>query len=282
MFSNVLAASIAASFSIKMWGEIGVAISIAMMTIVIVIFCEIMPKIIAIRKAKYFALIVSPFIYAFSKSVFPIRWILSNLTGRILSFFEKGPLKKTESDITKEELESAIKVGYSKGGILNKNEAKMIEDVLQLSNKRVKDVMVHDEDMVSFSTTTPIEEMCIAIKEAELSRVPVYEKERTNIVGILYAKDFLKRRLESLKNIDIKGFLRKPFYVNKDIRLSLLLHEFRTKNIHLALVKDENGKLIGLITLEDLLEEIIGDIYDKEALVQQIRKRLSETEVSHY
>lgn len=280
MFSNVFASSIAASFSIKMWGKVGVGVSIATMTVIIVIFCEIMPKIIAIRKAKYFALFVSPFIYVFSKLVFPIRWILSNLTGWMLSFFEKG-LKKTESDITKDELASAIKVGYSKGGILNKNEAEMIEDVLQLSDKRVGDVMVCDKDMVSFSATMPIEEICVAIKEAELSRVPVYEKERMNIVGILYAKDLLKKRLESLQCADIKGFLRKPFYVNKDMRLSLLLREFRTKNIHLAIVNDENGKIIGLITLEDLLEEIIGDIHDKGALVQRIRRKLSGAGVSH-
>lgn len=272
MFANVFASSIAASFSIKRWGEGGLGISIVAMTVIIVIFCEIMPKIIAIKNAKRFSLIASPFIRAFSQIVFPMRWILSGLTEGMLSFFEKR-FKKIESDITKDELESAIKVGYSKEGILDKEEAEMMEDVLELSDKKVEDVMVRDQDIVSFSVTTPIEEMGIAIKEAELSRIPVYEKRGTDILGILYAKDLLRRRLEKTQDADIKGLLRKPFYVRKDMRLSTLLREFRTRKIHLALVNDEKGKLVGLVTLEDLLEEIIGDIRDKEALLQRIKKK---------
>ena len=274
MFANIFASSIAASFSIKMWGERGLGISIVVMTAVVVIFCEIMPKIIAIKNAKGFSLFVSPFIRAFSKLVFPVRWILSGLTKGMLSPFE-NKLKKTESHITKDELESAIKVGYSKVGILDKEEAEMMEDVLQLSDKKVEDVMVHNKGIVSFAASMSVEDMSAAIKEAELSRIPVYGKKRTEILGILYAKDLLKKKLEYFQDTDIKGLLRQPFYVAKDMRLSQLLREFRTRKIHLALVNDGKSKLIGLVTLEDLLEEIIGDIRDKETLVQRIRQRFS-------
>ena len=279
MFANIFAASIAASFSIKMLGERGVGISIIAMTVIVVIFCEIMPKIIAIKNAKHFSLLAAPFIRTFSQLVFPIRWVLSRLTKGLLSFLEKE-FKKTEAHITKDELESAIKVGYSKGGILDKKEAEMMEDVLQLSDKKVKDVMVRNQDIVSFPVTMPVDQMRIAIKKVELSRTPVYEKKRTNILGILYAKDLLKKRLESPQGTDVKKLLREPFYVEKDMRLSLLLREFRARKVHLALVNDEKNKLVGLVTLDDLLEEIIGDIRDKEALVQRIRKQFSETEVS--
>ncbi len=119
----------------------------------------------------------------------------------------------------------------------------------------------------------PVEEMCVAIKEAELSRIPVYGKNRTDIVGILYAKDLLRKKTEDRLGGDIKAFLREPFYAKMDMRLSALLREFRTKNIHFALVKDKSEKPVGLVTLEDLLEEIIGEIGDKEALVQRIRNR---------
>ncbi len=272
MFANVFASSMAASYSIKRWGEAGVGGSIVVMTIVVVIFCEIMPKIIAIRNSERFSLICAPIIRAFSYLVFPLRWILSGLAQKVLSLFKKMD-KKSEGDITKDELESAIKVGYSEAGILDKEEAEMMEDVLQLSDKKVAEVMVLRKDIVSFSANMPLEEMCIAIKGAELSRIPVYEKKQANMIGILYAKDLLKRRLGDFSNGDIRELLRKPFYVTKDVRLGGLLKEFRKQKIHLALVNDEKGKLSGLVTLEDLLEEIIGDIRDKETLVQRIKER---------
>jgi len=272
MFANVFASSIVASLSLKKWGQSGVAVSIIVMTVIVVVFCEIMPKIIAIRHSKQFSLFVSPFIRIFSLLFFPLRRVLSILAEGTLYFFT-GRAKKGESDITKDELESAIKVGYAKGGILDKEEAEMMEDVVQLSDKKVKDVMVKAGDIVSFPASMPLEEMYIAIKGAELSRIPVYEKKQADITGILYAKDLLRKKLEQPLNKDIKDILRKPFYVTKDMRLSLLLREFRTRKIHLALVNNEFGKLAGLVTLEDLLEEIIGDIKDKEALLGRIKKR---------
>lgn len=276
MFANVFASSIAASFSVKTWGEAGVGISIPVMTVIIVVFCEIIPKIIAIRNAKGFALFASPFIYAFFQLVFPIRRFLNRLTEGVLSFFEKI-FKKTEHDITKDELASAIKVGYSKGGILDKKEAELMEGILRLSDKKVEDAMVREQDVVFFPVDMPAEEMYIAIKEAELSRIPIYEGERTNIQGILYAKDLLKKRLERPQTADIRGLLRKPFYVTNDMRLNLLLREFRARKTHIALVNDKEERVIGLITLVDLLEEIIGDISDKRALVRRIRKRQMRT-----
>jgi magnesium and cobalt transporter len=202
--------------------------------------------------------------------VFPIRWFLRGFTEKVLSFFKKR--LKTEYDITKDELESAIKVGYSEGGILDKQEAKMIEDVLQLSDKKVRDVMMRHQDIVSFPLTMSIEKMLVAIRDAELSRIPIYAGKRTEILGILYAKDLLKKKIEHPQDTDLRGYLRKPFYVMRDMKLSLLLREFRTRKMHLALINDEKGKLVGLVTLEDLLEEIIGDIRDKETLVKRIIK----------
>ncbi|MBN1871579.1 MAG: HlyC/CorC family transporter [Candidatus Omnitrophica bacterium] len=274
MFANVFASSIAASISINIWGEKGLGISIFIMTAVVVIFCEILPKIIAIKNAKSFALFASPFISMFSKLIFPLRWYLSGLTERTLSRFENGA-KRPESDITVRELESAVKLSYSMGGILDKEEAEMIEDVLQLSDKVVKDVMIDKRNMVAFPIDMPVEEMCYAIKEAELSRVPAYEGTPDNVIGILYAKELLKKKLEGYSGLDIRRLLKEPFYVSQDMRLSLLLREFRTRKIHMALVHNKSGKLSGLVTLEDLLEEIIGDIRDKESLLIRIKSKVT-------
>ncbi len=272
MFANVFASSVAASLSIERWGESAVGISIVVMTVIVVVFCEVMPKVLAIKKAERIALAVAPTISFFSRVVFPLRFVLSEFAERILSF-AGGNSKKSDGDITIDELESAIKVGYTRGGILDKEEAEMMEDVLQLSDKKVEDVMVKSGDIVSFPADMDVEDMCIAIKEAELSRIPIYDGTKANIVGILYAKDLLKMKMERSDNGDIKGILREAFRVSKDMRLSVLLREFRTRKIHLALVEDNTQNIVGLVTLEDLLEEIIGDIQDKEMLVKRIKKR---------
>jgi len=266
MLANIFASSIAASLMMRLLGPSGMGVAIASMTAIVVIFCEIMPKIIAIKNAERISLFIAPFLSAFSRLVFPFRRVLK--TG-ILDFFV-GKVKRPEGTITKDELESAIKVGYSKGGILDKEEAEMMEDVIQMSDKKVEDVMVQGGNIVSFPVDMPVEEMCFAIREAELSRVPVYEGKPKNILGILYAKELLKKKLEPPAGADIRGILRQPFYVTRDMRLSSLLKEFRARRIHLALVNNEKGKLVGLVTLEDLLEEVIGDIRDKEALLQRI------------
>ncbi|MBL7071162.1 MAG: DUF21 domain-containing protein [Candidatus Omnitrophica bacterium] len=272
MFANVFASSIAASLSIKIWGEKGVGISIAVMTVIVVIFCEIMPKIIAIKNARRFSLITAPAIALFSRLVLPLRYCLRGLAEGVLSFLVKT--KKTESHITKDELESAIKVGYSREGILDKEEAEMMEDVIQLSDKRVKDVMVKEDDIISFSINMPIGRMCAAIKEAELSRIPVYETDKSNILGVLYAKDLLRKIVERREDEDdIKGLLREPFYVTRGLRLNVLLRDFISRKIHMALVREEGGQIKGIVTMEDLLEEIIGDIRDKESLLQRLIRK---------
>ena len=280
MFANVFASSTAASISINLWGEKGLGVSIVVMTVVVVIFCEILPKIVAIKNARSFALFASPLINLFSKLIAPLRWYLSRLTEHTLSRFE-GDIKKQDSDITVRELESAVKLGYSVGGILDKEEAEMIEDVLQLSDKIVKDVMIDKKNMVTFSIDMPVEEMCSAIKEAELSRIPVYEGSKDNIAGILYAKELLKKKLEGYSQLDLKVLLKEPFYVLQDVRLSMLLREFRARKIHMALVRNKNGKLSGLVTLEDLLEEIIGDIRDKESLLLRIASKVTGAAIPH-
>ena len=274
MFANVFASSMAASISLELFGEGGLSISIPAMTVLVVVFCEIIPKIVAINNAKSLALTVAPFINIFSKIVLPLKSLLSKLAKMTLLRLSDSA-EKAESGITMDELESAIKVSYAKEGIIDKEEAEMIEDVLQLSYKKVSDVMVPGEKMVSFSAEMPLAEMAFAIKEADLSRIPVYSGSKSNIIGILYSKELLRKRLESGVGANIRDLLKEPFYISSGVRLTALLKEFRSRKIHLAIVQDEDGRLAGLVTLEDLLEEIIGDIRDKERLLYRIRHKIS-------
>jgi putative hemolysin len=273
MFANVAASSIAASLIVKRWGHASVGISIVLMTTVIVIFCEILPKIIAIRHSESIAPKLSPLLNVFSKAIFPLRWGLNKLAEAVLSVIERI-VGKSESAITKDELKSAVHIGYSREGILNKKEAEMIRDVLKLSDKKVEDIMTADRDTVLFPITMPFGDACSAMREAELLRVPVYGKNHQDIVGILYAKDILKKGAENGLNENIAGVvLREPLYVLKDMPLSKLLHRFREHKTHFALVRDSSGRIIGSVTLEDLLGEIVGKIQDKEAVITKIKNK---------
>jgi putative hemolysin len=273
MFANVAASSIAASLIVKRWGHASVGISIVLMTAVIVIFCEILPKIIAIRHSESIAPKLSPLLNVFSKAIFPLRWGLNKLAEAVLSIIERI-VGKSESAITKDELKSAVHIGYSREGILNKKEAEMIRDVLKLSDKKVEDIMTADRDTVLFPITMPFGDACSAMREAELLRVPVYGKNHQDIVGILYAKDILKKGAENGLNENIAGVvLREPLYVLKDMPLSKLLHRFREHKTHFALVRNSSGRVIGSVTLEDLLGEIVGKIQDKEAVITKIKNK---------
>ena len=273
VFANVAASSMAASLIVKKWGHASVTISILVMTAVIVVICEILPKIIAIKHSERIALKTAPFINAFSKIIFPLRWGLNRLAEAVLSFMERV-FGKSESAITKDELKSAVQIGYSREGILNKKEAQMIKDVLKLSDKKAEDVMTQSENMVLFPITMPLKDARIAMKEAELLRVPIYGKNHQDIVGILYAKDILRQGTEnSLSGNIAKDTLREPLYVSKDMPLSKLLHRFREQKTHFALVAGDGDRLIGSVTLDGLLGEIVGKMHDKEALITKIKDK---------
>ena len=273
MSANVAASSIAASLIVKKWGHASVGISIILMTVVIVILCDILPKIIAIKHPESIAPKAAPLLNGFSKVVSPLRWGFSRLAEAVLSLIERV-FGKSESAITKDELRSAVHISYTREGVLNKKEAEMIGDVLKLSDKKVEDIMTADKDTVLFPVTMPFKDACIAMKEAELLRVPVYGQSHQDIVGMLYAKDILKRDGENaFSETIIKEFLKEPLYVSQDMPLSKLLHKFRENKTHFAIVRGGGVKIIGSVTLEGLLGEIVGKMQDKEALMAKIKNK---------
>lgn len=271
MLVNVLASSIAASLFIRYMGPSGLEVSIPLMSVLIIIFGEIVPKIIAIKHAARFSLAMAPLITAFGKAVYPVQWILSRIVARVVSILPVR-LKKEEAAITKDELETAVRRSYTDDGILDKDEGKMMEDVLEFEKTQVRQVMQPWANVVSFPITVPPDTVCFAIKSVEFSRFPIYEGERTNIIGMLYTKDLIKARVET-KEFDIRSILRPPFFIADDAPVGFLMRELRSRKIHFALVRGSDGGMAGFVTLEDLVEEIIGEIKDKEALIAKIRDR---------
>ncbi len=258
MLVNILASAAASSLSISLFGEKGLGISIIVMTLLILTFGEITPKVIAIKNAEKISLFVAPYLNVFSNVTLPIRKILQFVTGLMTPLLSRR-IKPQKEGLTEEELKKALEIGRRQG-VLNLKEEEMIKSVFRFGDKTAKDVLVTPNRIVACDINTPLRTIRSIITDKELSRMPIFENKLDNVIGILYAKDLF---VASLKGpFELREILRKPFYVRHDINLDDLLRKFRTHRIHMALVKDAKGRSIGLVTLQDLLEEIIGQIRD--------------------
>lgn len=258
MLVNILASAMASSLSMKIFGEKGLGISIVAMTFLILTFGEITPKTISIRNPERISLAVAPYVHFFSRVVSPLREVL-RFTVEKITFLFAGKIKKQKSLLTYDELRKAVELGRREGE-LDLKEEEMIKSVFKFGHKKAKDVIISPRRIVACDIRTPLKTIRSIIEKKELSRLPVFEERLDNIAGILYAKDLI---IAGQKGpFSLREILREPFYVDETINLDDLLKKFRTHRIHMALVKNAKGRLKGLVTLQDLLEEIIGQIKD--------------------
>ncbi|MBL7068441.1 MAG: HlyC/CorC family transporter [Candidatus Omnitrophica bacterium] len=258
MLANIMASTTASSFSMRMFGDKGIGISIVCMTLLILIVGEITPKVIAIRNSEKISLAVIPYVHLASKLFFPIKKILHLIVNMLTPLFA-GRIKAQRLRLTEEELRKAVELGRREG-VLGVREEEMIKGVFKFGDKTAKDVIIPPRRIVAVDISTPLSTIRSIITKKELSRMPVFEERLHNIVGVLYAKDLI---IASQKGpFSLREILREPFYVDENIKLDELLKKFRTHRVHMALVKNSKGKLLGLVTLQDLLEEIMGQIRD--------------------
>lgn len=262
MLVNILASSTTSSLFIRVFGEKGIGLSIVIMTLLILTFGEIIPKVIAIRNSEKIALRVAPYINIFSAIIAPIRGALYHLIVNIIAPVFTRVIPPHRHALTADEVAKAVEIGRSEG-VLNVREEEMIKRVFRFTDKTAKDVMVAPQRIIAADIQTPLTEIRSIITKKKVSRMPVFEGQPGNIAGILYTKDLIAAGMRGV--FTLKEILRKPFYVNETIRLDDLLREFRAHGIHMALVKNTSGNFTGLVTLQDLLEEIIGEIRDIKA-----------------
>ena len=258
---NIAASAIATSIAIYFWNNKGVGIATFLMTLLILIFGEITPKNIAIDYTEEIVLFIAPIMNVFVKIFSPIVWVLTNFTNGLLHLFgvnkqEKKPL------ITEEELKTIVEVS-SQEGVLESDEKEIIDNIFEYSDMRVKDIMIQRMDIVAVDVSATYEEVVAAFGEKQFSRIPVYEDTIDNIVGVLYAKDLFFIPVEKIKQFDIKKYMREPFYTYEFIKISDFFRRMQGDRIHIAIVLDENGGVAGIITMEDIIESILGDINDE-------------------
>ena len=261
---NIIASSLATGVLIGSFGDRGVLYSSLAMTVVIVVFAEVLPKTAAFNDPDRVALVVARPIAWTVRLLGPVLTAVEALVGWLLRRFglqADGPAILS----AREELRGAVDLLHREGGV-EKHDRDMLSGLLDLRDLTVSDVMIHRTEMITINADGPPEEVAKAALEAAVTRIPLWRGKADNIIGIVHAKDLLRAIHAAdgdLAKIDIAAVARPPWFV-PDIRpLSEQLKAFRRRKTPLALVVDEYGELMGLVTLEDILEEIVGDISDE-------------------
>ena len=234
-------------------------IEVVGITFLILLFGEILPKVYASRNAMGFARKMSSGLYGTVWVFRPLSRVLVR-SGNLLDKGFVGGRPSTQDALSVDDLSQALELTQEPVG--DREEQKLLEGIVRFGNTNVKQVMTQRLDVMALDKNMPYPEVLDQIRESGFSRIPVYEESFDKIVGLLYIKDLLPY-IEASSEFDWNHLLRKPFYVPESKKIDDLLQEFRNKRIHMAIVVDEFGGTSGLITLEDVIEEIVGDISDE-------------------
>jgi len=268
---NIAASAVATQVAISLIGARGLLLAVAFMTVVVVIFGEILPKSIAILKPEGIVSTTLPLLRFINVIFSPLIWV----TVGIVKFF--GSLMKVDLSsqhpfVTREEIEQMVNIGEA-SGVFEEEERRMIHGVISFEETRVYEIMIPRTDMVAVPGDISISDSIPVFKECGHSRLPVYEKSPDHIVGILYVKDLIGAFMSDETSIPVSSLAREALFVPETMRIADLFDVMRGKRVHIAIVIDEYGGTAGLVTLEDLIEEIVGEIqdeYDDEsALIQK-------------
>lgn len=272
---NISASSLATTLAIHLWGNFAVGIVAGILTILVLIFGEIVPKTWASLNSDKLALFYSSIIYFMMQILTPVIKIidtLSNMFYRLLHI----DITARENSITESELKTIVDVSHE-GGIIESEEREMIYNVFEFGDSLAKDIMIPRIDMTCIDVDATYKELLEIFQESMYTRIPVYENDTSNLIGLINVKDLLL--VTDFENFHIKNILREAYYTYEYKKTADLLVEMRNTNSSVAFVLNEYGSAVGLITLEDLLEEIVGEIRDEyDADEQESIKKISDHE----
>lgn len=270
---NILASSLATSVFLGLFGEAGVAYATLAMTVLLVIFAEVLPKSWAISSTDRFAMTVAPVVRVFVMVAGPLSMLVNGIVRRIMGLL--GITLSTESSMLSghEELRGAVAMLHREGSVV-KADRDRLGGVLDLGELEVSDIMVHRTAMRMINADVDPEAAVKQVLESPYTRMPVWRGETDNIIGVIHAKDVLRALAGGgdRQTIDIVKTAQKPWFVPDTTNLKDQLNAFLRRKAHIAIVVDEYGEVEGLVTLEDILEEIVGDIADEHDVdIQGVR-----------
>lgn len=254
---RVIPSAVLSEAAIKTISLVAITLILSYFTLV---FGELVPKRVAMQYPERVARMSSGVIRAVNILFMPLIWLFSTSTNGILRLLHINP-NAQGNDVSEDEIRLLVDIGEEKGAI-ESNEKVMIENVFAFNNMSAEDVMIHRTDMMAIWMDEAPEEIIKTIEDTGLSRFPVYEEDADDIVGILYTRDYLlNARREQPK--PFREILRPAYFVPETVRTDVLFRDMQKKKVHMAIVVDEYGGTSGLVTMEDLLEEIVGNIYDE-------------------
>lgn len=269
---NTAAASLATTIAYKLGGSM-VAVASAIITVLILLFGEITPKTTATVYAEKISLLYAPVISFLMKVMTPVIFIINGLSTLILLIFHIDPNAKNRT-MTENELRTIVNVSHE-DGVIESDEKEMIYNVVDLGDAKAKDVMVPRVHVTFADVESTYEELIEIFREDKFTRLPIFEDATDNVIGTINMKDLL---LDNTKEFHIRDILREAYFTYEYKNISELLVEMREASFNIAIVLDEYGETSGLITLEDILEEIVGEIHDEydeneEDFVQEVGER---------
>lgn len=256
---NLSASSLATSLAIKVWGSVGAGIATGILTMLILIFGEVSPKTLATIHADKISLMYSGTIEFLMKILTPVIFIVNKLSLGFLFLLRVDPTAKDHL-MTEEELRTIVDVS-KESGVIESEEHEMITNLFDFGDAQAKEVMVPRIDMTFANISSSYGELIEIFEEDKFTRLPVYKESTDNVVGIINMKDLLL--YQDKEHFSVNDIVRKPYFTYEHKNTAELFMEMRKSSISLAIVLDEYGATAGLITLEDLLEEIVGEIRDE-------------------
>ena len=269
---NIGASAISTTLSVKLMGgsDVGALVATGVMTVLVLIFGEITPKTIAKMNTEKVALRVSRPINIISIILKPLVFIFTAISSVVIKLFG-GDASASDHYITEEELKTIVDVSEEEG-VLENTEKEMIFNVFKFGDIQVEDIMIQRVNITALNKDITKEELLDTIKKEQFSRIPVYDETIDNVVGVLNVKDLILLEDES-KEFNVMDYTREPFYTFEFKKVSELFTEMKKTRNHMAVVLDEYGGTVGIVTMEDLVEEIVGDIEDEydEAKDKNIR-----------
>lgn len=268
---NLSASSIATSLAIRILGSVGAGIATGILTVLILIFGEISPKTLATIHAETLAMAYSGIIRGIMTVLTPVIIVINQLSLLFLRLLRVDP-NKSKDTLTEEELKTIVDVSHE-SGVIETEEREMIHNVFDFSDALAKEIMTPRIDMTFIKSDSSYHDILEIYREDHYTRMPVYEDTTDHVTGILNMKDLLL--YEDTEHFSVSNILREPFFTYEKKNTAELFLEMQTKSINLAIVLDEYGITAGMVTMEDLLEEIVGEIHDEydgneEALLTKI------------
>lgn len=266
---NIAAAALATIIFIDMFGSQGIGIATGVMTFIVLVFGEITPKTFCHQNAERVSLVLALPFYILTKILYPVVVFIEYLSLSILKIF--GTRKKSPK-ITEEEIKTALRIG-TEIGVIEKDEEEMIHNVFEFGDTVVSEVMIPKKKIVAIRSDMRLSDVLMKMLESRYSRIPVYKNSFDNMIGVIHIKGILKHLKRKQFDMEIEDLISPVMFVKENRNLDMLMDDFRERGIHMAIVTDEKGNVRGLVTLEDLLEEIVGEIYD-ESDVKKTKLRL--------